>query len=148
MTQPLKGRLTLVTGASRGIGRAAALAFARAGAHVVALARTAGALEELDDEIRAIGGSATLVPLDLNDAEGIEKLGPALLERWGKLDILLANAGILGSLSPLGHVTEKDWAKVLDVNVTANWRLIKSLDPALRASDAGRVLLMSSGAAH
>lgn len=148
MTQPLQGRIALVTGASRGIGRAAALAFARAGAHVVALARTSGALEELDDEIRQIGGSATLVPLDLADAGGIEKLGPAVLERWGKLDILLANAGVLGSLSPLGHVTEADWAKVMDINVTANWRLLKSLDPALRASDAGRVILLSSGAAH
>ncbi|WP_420102446.1 SDR family NAD(P)-dependent oxidoreductase [Bosea sp. (in: a-proteobacteria)] len=148
MTQPLQGRIALVTGASRGIGRAAALAFARAGAHVVALARTSGALEELDDEIRQIGGSATLVPLDLADVGGIEKLGPAVLERWGKLDILLANAGVLGSLSPLGHVTEADWAKVMDINVTANWRLLKSLDPALRASDAGRVILLSSGAAH
>ncbi|SIQ50701.1 MULTISPECIES: SDR family NAD(P)-dependent oxidoreductase [unclassified Bosea (in: a-proteobacteria)] len=148
MTKPLQGRVALVTGASRGIGRAAALAFARAGAHVVALARTSGALEELDDEIRLIEGSATLVPLDLTDAGGIEKLGPALLERWGKLDILLANAGVLGSLSPLGHVTDSDWAKVMDVNVTANWRLIKSLDPALRASEAGRVILLSSGAAH
>lgn len=148
MTKALEGRIALVTGASRGIGRAAALAFAQAGAHIVALARTSGALEELDDAIRAIGGSATLVPLDLSDAGGLEKLGPALLERWGKLDILLANAGILGSLTPLGHATEKDWAKVLDINVTANWRLIKSLDPALRTSDAGRVLLMSSGAAH
>ena len=148
MTQPLQGRIALVTGASRGIGRAAALAFARAGAHVVALARTSGALEELDDEIRQLGGSATLVPLDLADAGGIEKLGPAVLERWGRLDILLANAGVLGSLSPLGHVTEADWAKVMDINVTANWRLLKSLDPALRASDAGRVILLSSGAAH
>ena len=148
MTQPLQGRIALVTGASRGIGRAAALAFARAGAHVVALARTSGALEELDDEIRQLGGSATLVPLDLADAGGIEKLGPAVLERWGRLDILLANAGVLGSLSPLGHVTEADWAKVMDINVTANWRLLKSLDPALRASDSGRVILLSSGAAH
>jgi NAD(P)-dependent dehydrogenase (short-subunit alcohol dehydrogenase family) len=148
MTKTLQGRVALVTGASRGIGRAAALAFAQAGAHVVALARTSGALEELDDEIRAIEGNATLVPLDLSDAGGIEKLGPALLERWGRLDILLANAGVLGSLSPLGHVTDPDWAKVMDVNVTANWRLIKSLDPALRASDSGRVILLSSGAAH
>jgi NAD(P)-dependent dehydrogenase (short-subunit alcohol dehydrogenase family) len=148
MTKTLQGRVALVTGASRGIGRAAALAFAQAGAHVVALARTSGALEELDDEIRAIEGNATLVPLDLSDAGGIEKLGPALLERWGRLDILLANAGVLGSLSPLGHVTDPDWAKVMDINVTANWRLIKSLDPALRASDSGRVILLSSGAAH
>jgi len=148
MTKPLEGRVALVTGASRGIGRAAALAFAKAGAHVVALARTAGALEELDDEIRALGSTSTLVPLDLSDAAGLDKLGPALMERWGRLDILLANAGVLGSLTPLGHVTETDWAKVMDINVTANMRLIKSLDPALRASEAGRVILLSSGAAH
>ncbi|MBA4271462.1 MAG: oxidoreductase, partial [Methylobacterium sp.] len=117
MTKPLSGRVALVTGASRGIGRAAALAFARAGAHVVALARTSGALEELDDEIRAEGGSATLVPLDLGDAPAVEKLGPALLQRWGKLDILLANAGILGPLSPLTHASPKEWAKVFDTNV-------------------------------
>ncbi|WP_439499011.1 SDR family NAD(P)-dependent oxidoreductase [Bosea sp. (in: a-proteobacteria)] len=148
MSKPLEGRVALVTGASRGIGRAASLAFAQAGAHVVALARTTGALEELDDEIKAIGGSATLVPVDLGDATAIEKLGPALLERWGKLDILLANAGILGPLTPLTHASPKEWAKVFETNVTANWRLIKSVEPALKASDAARVILMSSGAAH
>lgn len=148
MTQPLSGRVALVTGASRGIGRAAALAFARAGAHVVALARTSGALEELDDEIRSVGGTATLVPLDLGDAPAVEKLGPAVLQRWGKLDILLANAGILGPLSPLTHASPKEWAKVFDTNVTANWRLLKSVEPALQASDAARVILMTSGAAH
>lgn len=148
MTKPLAGRIALVTGASRGIGRAAALAFADAGAHVVALARTAGALEELDDEIQGIGGSTTLVPVDLADAAAIEKLGPALLQRWGKLDILLANAGILGPLTPLTHASPKEWAKVFETNVTANWRLIKSVEPALQASDAGRVIVMSSGAAH
>jgi NAD(P)-dependent dehydrogenase (short-subunit alcohol dehydrogenase family) len=148
MSKPLEGRVALVTGASRGIGRAAALAFAEAGAHVVALARTTGALEELDDEISARGGSTTLVPLDLADAPAIEKLGPALLERWGKLDILLANAGMLGPLTPLTHASPKEWANVFDTNVTANWRLLKSVDPALQASDAGRVILMSSGAAH
>jgi NAD(P)-dependent dehydrogenase (short-subunit alcohol dehydrogenase family) len=148
MSKPLEGRVALVTGASRGIGRAASLAFAQAGAHVVALARTAGALEELDDEIKAVGGSTTLVPVDLGDAAAIEKLGPALLERWGKLDILLANAGILGPLTPLTHVSPKEWTKVFDTNVTANWRLIKSVEPALKASDAARVILMSSGAAH
>lgn len=148
MTKPLAGRIALVTGASRGIGRAAALAFAHAGAHVVALARTSGALEELDDEIQGIGGSATLVPVDLSDAAAIEKLGPALLQRWGKLDILLANAGILGPLTPLTHASPKEWAKVFETNVTANWRLIKSVEPALQASDAGRVIVMSSGAAH
>ncbi|WP_043236767.1 SDR family NAD(P)-dependent oxidoreductase [Bosea sp. LC85] len=148
MTKPLAGRVALVTGASRGIGRAAALAFADAGAHVVALARTSGALEELDDEIQGIGGSTTLVPVDLADVAAIEKLGPALLQRWGKLDILLANAGILGPLTPLTHASPKEWAKVFETNVTANWRLIKSVEPALQASDAGRVIVMSSGAAH
>ena len=148
MTKPLQGRVALVTGASRGIGRAAALAYAEAGAHVVALARTTGALEELDDAIRAIGGSATLVPADLADAGAIEKLGPALLQRWGKLDIMLANAGILGPLAPLTHASPKEWAQVFDINVSANWRLLKSVEPALQASDAGRVILLSSGAAH
>ncbi|MBN9439432.1 SDR family NAD(P)-dependent oxidoreductase [Bosea sp. (in: a-proteobacteria)] len=148
MTKPLQGRVALVTGASRGIGRAAALAYAEAGAHVVALARTTGALEELDDEIRAVGGSATLVPADLADAGAIEKLGPALLQRWGKLDIMLANAGILGPLAPLTHASPKEWAQVFDINVSANWRLLKSVEPALQASDAGRVILLSSGAAH
>jgi NAD(P)-dependent dehydrogenase (short-subunit alcohol dehydrogenase family) len=148
MTKPLQGRVALVTGASRGIGRAAALAFAAAGAHVVALARTTGALEELDDEINAAGGTTTLVPVDLADAAAIEKIGPAVLERWGRLDILLANAGILGPLTPLTHTTPKDWANVFETNVTANWRLLKSVEPALQASDAPRVILMSSGAAH
>ncbi len=148
MTKALEGRIALVTGASRGIGRAAALAFSQAGAHVVALARTTGALEELDDEIRAIGGSATLVPVDLADAPAIEKLGPALLERWGKLDILLANAGVLGPLTPLTHASPKEWSQVFEINVNANWRLLKSVEPALKASDAGRVIVVSSGAAH
>ncbi|MGX1788686.1 SDR family NAD(P)-dependent oxidoreductase [Bosea sp. NPDC055332] len=148
MTKPLEGRIALVTGASRGIGRAAALAFAEAGAHVIALARTTGALEELDDEIRAIGGSATLVPADLADGAAIEKLGPALLERWGRLDILLANAGILGPLAPLTHVSAKEWSEVFDINVSANWRLLKSVEPALKASETGRAIFVSSGAAH
>lgn len=148
MTKALQGRVALVTGASRGIGRAAALAFARAGAHVVALARTAGALEELDDEIQAVGSTATLVPVDLTDGEAIDRLGPALLSRWGKLDVLLANAGMLGPLAPLTHVSPKEWARVFDINVTANWRVLKSVEPALKASDAARVLFVSSGAAH
>jgi NAD(P)-dependent dehydrogenase (short-subunit alcohol dehydrogenase family) len=145
--KPLAGRIALVTGASRGIGYAAAKGFAAAGAHVVAVARTAGGLEELDDEIRAEGGGATLVPLDLKDFAGIDRLGAALYERWGKLDVLFANAAILGQLSPLGHVPPKIWDDVMAVNVTANWRLIRSLDPLLRQSDAGRALFMSSGAA-
>jgi NAD(P)-dependent dehydrogenase (short-subunit alcohol dehydrogenase family) len=149
MAKPLQDRIALVTGASRGIGRAAALAFAEAGAHVVAVARTQGALEELDDEIRARGGGpATLVPLDLKDMAALDRLGAALHERWGKLDVLFGNAGILGDLTPLGHVDPKTWDTLMAVNVTANWRLIRSLDPLLRASDAGRAIFVSSGAAH
>lgn len=144
----LNGRIALVTGASRGIGRAVALALASAGAHVVAVARTTGGLEELDDEIRTAGGAATLVPLDLKDIDGIDRLGAALYERWGHLDILFANAGILGTITPLSHLEPKVWDEVLAVNVTANWRLIRSIDPLLRASNAGRALFMSSSAAQ
>jgi len=148
MTLPLSNRVAVVTGASRGIGRAAALALAAAGAHVVAIARTPGGLEELDDEISAAGGSATLVPLDLKDYDGIDRLGAALFERWGRLDILFANAAILGLVTPLAHLDAKIWDEAMAVNVSANWRLIRSLDPLLRASDAGRVLFMSSSAAN
>ncbi|WP_375461529.1 SDR family NAD(P)-dependent oxidoreductase [uncultured Enterovirga sp.] len=144
----LQGRVAVVTGASRGIGRAAAVALARAGAHVVALARTQGALEELDDEIQGEGGTATLVPVDLKDYEALDRLGASLHERWGRLDILLANAGLLGGLAPLGHYDPKTWDDVMAVNVTANWRLIRSLDPLLRASDSARAIFLSSGAAH
>jgi NAD(P)-dependent dehydrogenase (short-subunit alcohol dehydrogenase family) len=146
--RPLAGRIALVTGASRGIGYFAARAFAAAGAHVVVVARTVGGLEELDDEIRDAGGTATLVPLDLKDFDAIDRLGAALYERWGRLDALVANAGILGQLSPLGHVDPKVWDEVMAVNVTANWRLIRSFDPLLRRSDAGRFIALSSGAAH
>ena len=148
MASPLSSRIALVTGASRGIGRAVALELARQGAHVIALARTQGALEDLDDDIRRIGGEATLVPCDLADHEAIDRLGAAIHERWGKLDILVGNAGLLGVLSPLGHIDPKEWDKVMSVNVTANWRLIRSLDPLLQRSDAGRVVFMSSGAGH
>lgn len=141
----LSGRIAVVTGASRGIGYAAALGLAEAGAHVIAVARTSGGLEELDDAIRAKGGSATLVPLDLKDYAGIDRLGGAIYERWGKLDMLLANAGMLGVVTPLGHLEPKVWDNVMAVNVTANWRLIRSLDPLLRLSDAGRALFMTSG---
>jgi NAD(P)-dependent dehydrogenase (short-subunit alcohol dehydrogenase family) len=144
----LKGRVAVITGASRGIGYAASLALASAGAHVVAVARTVGGLEDLDDAIKAAGGSATLVPVDLRDLPAIDRLGAAIHERWGKLDILLGNAGVLGPLSPLGHVDPKAFDEVMAVNVTANWRLIRSLDPLLQASDAGRALFVSSGAAH
>jgi NAD(P)-dependent dehydrogenase (short-subunit alcohol dehydrogenase family) len=146
--KPLAGRIALVTGASRGIGFQAAKGFAAAGAHVVAVARTVGGLEELDDAIRKVGSSATLVPLDLQDYPGIDRLGEAIFKRWGKLDIFLANAGVLGQLSPLGHVPPKVWDEVIAVNVTANWRLVRSLDPLLRQSEAGRAIFMSSGAAQ
>lgn len=146
--KPLAGRIAVVTGASRGIGYFAARGFAAAGAHVIAVARTVGGLEELDDEIRAAGGSATLVPLDLKDFEAIDRLGAAIYERWKRLDVLFANAAILGQLSPLGHVPPKVWEDVMAVNVTANWRLIRSLDPLLRQSASGRALFMSSGAAR
>lgn len=145
---PLEGKIALVSGASRGIGYAAAKAYGKAGAHVIAVARTVGGLEELDDEIKAAGGSATLVPLDLKNGDGIDTLGGAIYERWGKLDILLANAGILGSITPLGHMSPKEFDDVMAINVTANWRLIRSLDPLLRQSDSGRVLFMSSSVAR
>jgi NAD(P)-dependent dehydrogenase (short-subunit alcohol dehydrogenase family) len=143
--KPLAGRIVLVTGASRGIGYHAAKGFAAAGAHVIAVARTVGGLEELDDEIKAAGGSATLVPLDLKDYAGVDRLGAAIFERWKKLDVLFGNAGLLGQLSPLPHVPPKVFDDVMAVNVTANYRLIRSLDPLLRQSDAGRALFMTSG---
>lgn len=149
MTIPdLKGRVAVVTGASRGIGYVTALELAKAGAHVIAVARTVGGLEDLDDAIREFGGTATLVPIDLKDFPAIDRLGASIHERWGKLDILVGNAGMLGPISPLGHVLPKAFDDVMAVNVTANWRLIRSLDPLLRAAEAGRALFVSSGAAH
>jgi NAD(P)-dependent dehydrogenase (short-subunit alcohol dehydrogenase family) len=145
MPKPLADRIALVTGASRGIGAATALKLAQAGAHVVAVARTVGGLEELDDSIRAVGGSATLVPGDLKDFDAIDRLATALAERYGRLDVLVGNAGILGPLSPLGHVQPKAWDDVLAVNVTANWRLIRALDPLLQRSTAARVVFLTSG---
>ena len=138
-------RIALVTGASRGIGRAAAVALAHAGAQVVATATNQGALEELDDEVRtATGRSLTLVPLDLKDGDGLDRLGAAIHERWGRLDALVAAAAVLGPMSPLSHVEPKDWAKVMAVNLTANWRLLRSMDQLLRASDAGRAVFLTS----
>lgn len=144
----LKGRIALITGASRGLGAAAAVAFAREGAHCVLVARTVGGLEAIDDKVKAIGGSATLVPLDVTDGAGIDRLGAALHERFGRLDVLLGNAAVLGVLSPVGHIEPKTFDEVMAVNVTANWRLIRSFDPLLRASDAGRAIFVTSGAAR
>jgi NAD(P)-dependent dehydrogenase (short-subunit alcohol dehydrogenase family) len=146
-SKPLSDRIALVTGASRGIGAAIALELAQAGAHVIAVSRTVGGLEDLDDRIRAAGSSATLVPLDVKDSEGIARLALALNERYQRLDVLVGNAGILGPLSPLGHVEAKAWDEVMAVNVTANWRLICAMDPLLKFSDAGRVVFLTSGAA-
>lgn len=147
MTKPLASRIALVTGASRGIGRATAKALAAAGAHVVAVARTVGGLEELDDGIRGLGGAATLVPLDLTDADGIARLGAALHERHGLLDVLVGNAGIAGPSSPLGHIDLKPWNDVIAINLTANFQLVRCMEPLLRASDAGRAVFITSGAA-
>lgn len=146
-SQRLAGRLALITGATRGIGRAVALAYAKEGAHVILTGRTTGALEEVDDEVRSLGGNATLLTLDLKNHDKIDALGPTIYQRWEKLDILVGNAGVLGPLSPLGHVTADAWEEVLSVNLTANWRLIRTLDPLLRRSDAGRAIFVSSGAA-
>ena len=148
MTKPFEGRVALVTGASRGIGQAAAKALAGAGAHVILVARTVGGLEDADDAIQKAGGSATLVPLDLKDFAALDRLGALIFERWGRLDAVLGNAGVLGAVSPLTHLEPKVFQELLDVNVTANWRLIRSLDPLLRRSDAGRALFVTSGAAR
>jgi len=148
MTKPLADRIAVVTGASRGIGYFTALALAEAGAHVIAVARTVGGLEQLDDEIQKGGGTATLVPLDIKDFDALDRLGATIHERWGKLDILVGNAGLLGQLSPLGHIDVKTWDETLAVNVTANWRLIRSFDHLFRQSDAARLVFMSSGAAY
>jgi NAD(P)-dependent dehydrogenase (short-subunit alcohol dehydrogenase family) len=147
--RPLQGRLAVVTGASRGIGRACAIGLAKAGAHVIAVARTQGALESLDDEIKAATGEgATLVPLDLRKGDDIDQLGGAIYQRWGKLDILVAAAGELGVLTPMAHLDPPVWERVMGVNVTASYRLIRSLDPLLRQSDAGRAVFFTSGAAR
>lgn len=145
----LDGRVALVTGASRGIGYFTAIELAKAGAHVIACARTTGGLEELDDAIKKeTGEGATLVPFDLADMNAIDALGQAIHDRWGKLDVLVANAGILGVISPIGHVEAKVFEKVMLLNVTATWRLIRSVEPLMTRSDAGRAVILSSGAAH
>lgn len=148
MTPSLGGKIVLITGASRGIGYEAALEAARRGAHVIALARTVGGLEELDDAVQAVGGSATLVPLDMRDFDALDRLGASIFERWKRLDGLVGNAGMLGPLSPIGHIDPKDFERTFAVNVTANYRLIRSLDPLLRQSEAGRAVFLTSGAAR
>jgi NAD(P)-dependent dehydrogenase (short-subunit alcohol dehydrogenase family) len=148
MSTDTSQRIALVTGASRGIGRACAIALGKTGAHVICVARTVGGLEEVDDEIKKAGGSATLVPLDLKDFEAIDRLGAALFERFGRLDALLGNAGVLGAMTPLTHLQPKVWDELIAVNLTVNWRLIRSLDPLLRRSEAGRACFISSGAAR
>lgn len=145
MSKPLSDKIVLVTGASRGIGYHVALEAGRQGAHVIAVARTVGGLEELDDEIKAAGSDTTLVPLDLTDFEGIDRLGKAIHDRWGRLDGLVANAGMLGTLTPVPHIDPKEFDRALAVNVTANYRLIRSLDLPLRQSAAGRAVFISSG---
>lgn len=144
----LEGRVALITGASRGIGRAVALRFAAEGAQVILVGRTQGALEELDDEIRSAGGHAILVPMDLTDYDKIDQMGLATYERFGKLDILVGNAAELGDLTPVGHYKPSMWDKVFAVNVTANYRLIRSFDPLLRRSEAGRAIFVTADVAH
>ncbi len=148
MSKPLANRIALVTGASRGIGAALALHLADAGAHIVAVARTVGGLEELDDKIKAAGSTATLVPLDMKDSEGIARLAQALNQRYGRLDVLIGNAGLLTTPSPVGHIEPKAWDDVLAINVTANWHLICAFDALLKASDAGRAVFMTSGLSY
>lgn len=141
----LKEKVILITGASRGIGYEIAKACAAKGAHIIAVARTSGALEALDDEVNALGGSATLVPLDLQEMDKIDALGASIFERWGKLDGLVANAGMLGPLMPMGHIPPDQFEKVQRINVTANYRLIRSLDPLLQKAEAGKALFVTSG---
>lgn len=138
------GKIALITGASRGLGAAVALRCAAEGAHVVLAARTVGGLEEVDDAIRAAGGTATLVPLDLRQFGKIDELAAALFDRFGRLDILVGNAGEVGIFSPLGHIPPEIWAEVVDLNLTANWRLIRAMDPLLRAAPTGRAIFVTS----
>jgi NAD(P)-dependent dehydrogenase (short-subunit alcohol dehydrogenase family) len=145
----LQGRLALVTGASRGLGAALAKRFAAEGAHVILTARTQGGLEEVDDDIRRSGGApATLLPLDLRELDKIDQMGAAIHQRFGRLDVLVGNAAVLGKLSPMGHLDPTTWDEVMAVNVTANWRLIRSLDPLLRLSQSGRALFVTCAAAR
>lgn len=144
----LHGRIALVTGASRGIGFYLALELAKRGAHIIAVARTIGGLEELDDEITQCGSKATLVPLDLHDMKAIDRLGNEINERWHKLDILVANAGVLGAISPVAHVEATTFEDVVEINLVSQWRLIRAVEPVLRRSDCARAILFSSGVVH
>jgi NAD(P)-dependent dehydrogenase (short-subunit alcohol dehydrogenase family) len=144
----LSGKIALITGASRGIGAAVAERFASEGAHVVLAARTVGGLEEVDDAVRAAGGSATLVPIDLRDFIKIDELAAKLFDRWGRLDILIGNAAEFGVFSPLGHIDPATWDEVVDLNLTANWRLLRAMDPLLRAAPAGRAIFVTAGVAR
>jgi NAD(P)-dependent dehydrogenase (short-subunit alcohol dehydrogenase family) len=146
--KPLNANVALVTGASRGIGAATAVSLARLGAHVVITARTQGGLEETDDAIRAVAGSATLLPLDLAEGEQVDAIGPSLFQRFGRLDILVHSAGALGRLTPVAHILANDWADVTAVNLTAAWRLIRTCDPLLRNADAGRAVFVTPGRAR
>ncbi len=148
MAGRLDGKIALITGASRGIGAAVAECFAREGAHLVLAARTVGGLEEVDDAVRAAGGSATLVPLDLRDFIKIDELAAALYERYEHLDILVGNAAEFGTFSPLGHIDPTLWQEIIDLNLTANWRLIRAMDPLLRAAEHGRAIFVTSGIAR
>jgi NAD(P)-dependent dehydrogenase (short-subunit alcohol dehydrogenase family) len=145
--EPLAGRVALVTGASRGIGRASAVALAAAGAHLILTARTEGGLIEADDAIAAAGGSATIAPLDLADADGTARLGAAIGQRWGRIDILVLNAAMLGSLAPVWGADPKEFARVFDLNVAAPQRLIAAFDPWLRAAPAGQLIALTSSVA-
>ena len=140
----MSDKVALVTGASRGIGYFSSVALAEAGAHVIAVARTTGGLEELDDKIQACEGSATLVPLDLLEHDAIDAMAASIHQRWGKLDILIGNAGMLGSLSPVDHFEPKTFEKVLALNVTANWRLMRAFSPLLRQSENGRAVFLTA----
>lgn len=141
----LKDKVALVTGAGNGIGAATAKALAKKGAHVVMVDKNTPAMEEVDDAIQEMSGSATLIPLDLSDLKSVDTLGPNLYERFGRLDIFIGNAAILGPVTPLPHLNAGDWDSVIQVNLTANFRLIRTLDPLLKKSESGRVVFITSG---